>query len=87
MLCGLGHFVYHWARNMPTATLQFDLSDPDDERQHRYAMAGRDALISLEQIQVAIRLKLKHGDPSDVERIMLKEIQALIPYELTSLLT
>jgi hypothetical protein len=32
------------------ALLRFDLDDPDDERQHRYALAGRDALIALEVI-------------------------------------
>lgn len=72
---------------MATALLRFDLSDEDDERQHRYALAGRDALVALEQIEQAIRSRLKHGDPSDIERVTLKEIQAMIPYELTSLLT
>jgi hypothetical protein len=37
------------------ATLRFDLSDPDDERLHRYALAGRDALVALEQIDQHIR--------------------------------
>lgn len=72
---------------MAHATLRYDLSDPDDEREHRYALAGREALLALEEIDGAIRSKLKHGEPSDLERITLKEIQALIPYELTSLLT
>jgi len=71
---------------MAHALLKFDLSDPDDEREHRYALAGRDALIALEAIEQHIRGRLKHGDPSDLERIGLKEIQAMIPYELTSLL-
>jgi hypothetical protein len=72
---------------MATALLRFDLSDEDDARQHRYALAGRDALIALEQIEQAIRSRLKHGDPSDTERVALEEIRAMIPYELTSLLT
>jgi len=72
---------------MATATLTYYLADPDDEREHRYALAGREALIALEAIEQAIRGKLKHGDPSDMERIILKELQAMIPYELTSLLT
>lgn len=71
---------------MAHAILRYDLSDPDDERQHRYALAGRDALLALEAIEQAIRGKLKHCDPSDMERITLKELQALIPYELTELL-
>jgi len=68
------------------ATLRFDLSDPDDAREHRYALAGRDALIALEAIEQHIRGRLKYGDPSDLERIVLKEIQAMIPHELVNLL-
>jgi len=68
------------------ALLRFDLDDPDEERQHRYALAGREALIALEAIDQHIRGRLKHGDPSDLERIGLKEIQAMIPHELVNLL-
>jgi hypothetical protein len=39
---------------MATAILRFDLSDADDEREHRYALAGREALIALEGIREAI---------------------------------
>ena len=72
---------------MATATLRFDLSDPDDEREHRYALAGREALLALEEIEQAIRSKLKHGEPSEETREVLEEIRTLIPYELTQLLT
>lgn len=71
---------------MPTATLTYDLSDPDDERLHRYALAGRDALIALEQIEQAIRAKLKYGEPSEEAERLLKEIRQMIPVELTGLL-
>ena len=47
---------------MPTALLRYDLSDPDDEREHRYALAGKDALIALEAISEDIRSKLKYGE-------------------------
>jgi hypothetical protein len=71
---------------MAHAILKFDLSDADDEREHRYALAGRDALIALELIESRCRSVLKHGEPSpEVERIV-EEIRALVPYELTSLL-
>jgi hypothetical protein len=71
---------------MAHATLEFDLSDPDDEREHRYALAGREALIALEAIDQHIRGRLKHGEPTpEVERI-LKEIRSTIPYELLHLL-
>ena len=60
---------------MAHATLRFDLSDPDDEREHRYALAGREALLALEEIEQAIRSKLKHGEPSEETRAVLEEIQ------------
>ena len=72
---------------MAHATLRFDLSDPDDEREHRYALAGREALLALEEIEQAIRSKLKHGEPSEETREVLEEIRTLIPCELTQLLT
>jgi hypothetical protein len=68
------------------ATLRFDLSDPDDERQHRYALAGRDALIALEAIDQHCRDRLKHGEPGDEARRELEEIRSTIPYELANLL-
>ena len=36
---------------MAIATLRFNLADPDDEREHRYALAGREALLALEEIE------------------------------------
>ena len=71
---------------MAHATLRFDLGDPDDEREHRYALAGREALLALEEVEQAIRSKLKHGEPSEETKAILEEIRTLIPYELTSLL-
>jgi hypothetical protein len=67
------------------ATLRFDLSNPDDERAHRYALAGRDALIALEQIDQHCRGRLKHGEPSEARR-ELEEIRSTIPHELLNLL-
>jgi hypothetical protein len=71
--------------NMAHATLRFDLSDPDDEREHRYALAGREALIALEQIDQHCRGRLKHGEPTDARR-ELEQICNAIPYELVNLL-
>ena len=70
---------------MPTATLRFDLSDPDDEQAHRWALAGRDALIALEAIDQHCRGRLKHGEPTDARK-ELEEIRSTIPYELVNLL-
>lgn len=71
---------------MATATLTYDLSDPDDAREHRYALAGRDALIALDRIEEAIRARLKYAEPSDAERRHLEEMRGLIPHELLELL-
>jgi hypothetical protein len=68
------------------ATLRFDLSDPDDAREHRYAMAGRDALVAMDRIEQALRSKLKYSELGVEARGALEEIRALIPYELTALL-
>jgi hypothetical protein len=67
------------------ATLRFDLSDEDDAREHRYALAGREALIALEQIDQHCRGRLKHGEPTDARK-ELEEIRSTIPYELVNLL-
>ena len=71
---------------MPTATLRYDLSDPDDEREHRYALAGKDALIALEAIREDIRSKLKYSSPSAATARALEEVRALLPHELLELL-
>jgi hypothetical protein len=68
------------------ATLRFDMSDPDDEREHRYALAGRDALIALEQIDQWARGRLKHGTPSAEATHDLEAVRAMVPHELTGLL-
>jgi hypothetical protein len=42
------------------ATLQFTL--PEEEPEHKYALAGTDALLVIEDILNDIRSFLKHGD-------------------------
>ena len=71
---------------MPKATLAFNLSDPDDAQEHRYALAGKDALIALERLCEQIRSALKYGSPSPETRKALEEIRATIPPELLELL-
>jgi hypothetical protein len=66
------------------AVLEFTL--PDDEPDHRYALAGRDALIALEQIDNWARGILKHGEPSEEGERLLRELRAMIPHELVGLL-
>jgi hypothetical protein len=71
---------------MAHAILKFDLSDPDDAREHRYALAGREALIALELIDNRCRAVLNHGEPSEETTTILEEIRSTIPYELLNLL-
>ena len=71
---------------MATAILKYDLADPDDEREHRYAMAGRDALIALETIREAIRQRLKYGEVGAEARQELEAIREQLPHELIELL-
>jgi hypothetical protein len=68
------------------AILKFDLSDPDDERAHRYALAGRDALLALAEIDEHCRGRLKHGEPSAEATHDLQAVRAMVPHELTGLL-
>jgi hypothetical protein len=70
---------------MAHALLKFDLSDPDDEREHRYALAGREALLALEAIDQHIRGRIKYGEPVDA-KAELEEIRIAIPHELLNLL-
>lgn len=71
---------------MATAILRYDLADADDEREHRYALAGRDALIALEAIREAIRARLKYGELGDQARHELEDLREQLPHELIELL-
>jgi hypothetical protein len=68
------------------ATLRFDLSEPDDERAHRYALAGRDALLALAEIDEHCRGRLKHGQPSTEATHDLEAVRAMVPHELVNIL-
>jgi hypothetical protein len=71
---------------MATAILKYDLSDADDEREHRYALAGREALIALEAIREAIRQRLKYGELGEEARRELEALREGLPHELIELL-
>jgi hypothetical protein len=68
------------------ATLRFDLDDPDDAREHRCALAGRDALIDLERIDQHCRGRIKHGELGDEAQAELETVRRMIAAELTELL-
>ena len=71
---------------MATALLRYDLADADDEREHRYALAGRDALIALESISEVIRQRLRYGEIGEEARQELEAIRESLPHELIELL-
>jgi len=73
-------------RHMATAILKYDLSDADDACEHRYALAGREALIALESIREAIRQRLKYGEIGAEARRELEAIRDQLPHELIELL-
>lgn len=67
------------------AILEFDL--PEDEPDHKYALAGRDALLALDEIDRWARGILKHGEPGKEARDLLDHLRRnLVPHELTELL-
>ena len=66
------------------AVLEFDL--PEDEQEHRYALAGRDALIALEEIDEWARGKIKHGEIGEEADGLLRELRMMVPHELVQLL-
>jgi len=72
---------------MAHALLRFDLANPDDEREHRYALAGRDALIALERLEQHCRGRIKYGQLSENEVHEIEVVRAMIPTELVGLLT
>ena len=62
------------------ATLEFTL--PDEESEFGHALAGRDALIALENVDNWARGILKHGDPTSEVRRTLEQLRDMVPHEL-----
>jgi hypothetical protein len=62
------------------ATLSFTL--PDDQGEYDAARLGRQALATLWEIDQRCRSLLQHGEPTDAEARLAKEIRAIIPAEL-----
>lgn len=65
---------------MPRATLTYDL--PDDNAEFRAAIAGREALAVLHEIDYLLRSKLKHHELTEAVEAVVQEIRDLIPGEL-----
>lgn len=69
---------------MPTVTIRYTL--PDEQMDHKAALAGVDALIALEKIDQRLRSILKHGEPSEETERLAEELRAMIPAELLEIL-
>jgi len=69
---------------MPVATLRYQL--PDEQMDHRAALAGVDALVALERIDQRLRAILKHGEPSEETAKLADEVRQMIPHELLEIL-
>jgi hypothetical protein len=62
------------------ATLEFDL--PDEQGEYDAARLGRQALLTLWEIDQRCRSLLKHGDPTPEARKLAEEIRGMIPGEM-----
>lgn len=67
---------------MPTATLTYDLSDPDDAGQHRLAISAIHLSVALHRIDEYCRSQIKYCDHSDATVAVLEAIRAMMPYEM-----
>jgi hypothetical protein len=67
------------------ATIEFDL--PEDDPELRAALAGKDALIAIEQIDQWARGLVKYGEISNETRDTLEHLREyLIPREMLEIL-
>ena len=62
------------------AVLEFDL--PGDQAAFDAARLGREALATLWEIDQHCRGLLKHGEPTDEQRVLAEQIRAMIPGEM-----
>jgi hypothetical protein len=62
------------------ATLEFDL--PDDQGEYDAARLGRQALLTLWEIDQRCRSLIKHGDPTPEAARLAEEIRGMIDGEL-----
>ena len=45
---------------MPIATLTYDLSDPDEQQEHLFALKGKDSRLCISELDEKLRHILKH---------------------------
>lgn len=67
---------------MPTATLTYDLSDPDEAGQHKLAISAIHLSAALHSIDEFCRSTIKYGDPSDDVVSVLNQVREMMPGEM-----
>lgn len=67
---------------MPTATLTYDLSDPDEAGQHRLAISAIHLSAALHRIDEYCRSQIKYGDHAEKAERAFEEIRAMMPSEM-----
>lgn len=67
---------------MPTATLTFDLDDPDEAGQHRLAISAIHLSAALHRIDEYCRSQIKYHDHTEKAERAFEEIRAMMPDEM-----
>lgn len=64
---------------MPTATLTYDLADPDEAGQHRLAISAIHLSAALHGIDEYCRSQIKYCDHTEKAERAFEEIRAMMP--------
>lgn len=67
---------------MPTATLTYNLSDPDEAGQHRLAICAIHLSAALHSIDEFCRSTIKYGNPPDDVVSVLSQVRDMMPDEM-----
>jgi hypothetical protein len=67
---------------VPTATLTYDLSDPDEAGQHRLAISAIHLSAALHSIDEFCRATVNYGSPSDDVVSVLDQIRDMMPDDM-----
>jgi len=67
---------------MPTATLTYDLADPDDAEQHRLAVSAIHLSAALHSIDEYCRNQVKHCEHDERADAAFEAIRAMMPDEM-----
>jgi hypothetical protein len=65
---------------MPKVTIEFEI--PDEQGELDAALRGREAIAVLWDVDQRLRGLLKHGEPTEQQAELAREIRDMIPHEL-----